>query len=214
MVDAATVEVLGSAVETVAIVAAGLWAAWTFHKLQAIRAAEADIANSLRAADKSAAETRELERRLLGQQPDLDVAFSEVAQHGVPDGEGRYLAVTVTLRNRGTRNLTVDFDRAALTVARYDVTQRRLDHMLDVYRTGPKYLDERGTVLSDIPYRILRVGQERQMVFLAPVPHPGLHLVQFRGLYSVIPFDEEEPDGAQPFPIQAVQQRVVPVTPD
>jgi hypothetical protein len=211
MTDAATFDLIRSAVETLAIVGGGLWAVWTFHKLQSVRAAEAKIANSQRDADKSATETRESERRLLSQQPDLDVAFSEIAEHLWPEIEDRgfFLTVAISLRNRGTRNLAVDFDQAAFTVARYDLTCKSLDHMLDVYRTGAHILGERGNELLDVPYRILRVGQERQMAFLAPIPHAGLYLVQFRALYYMIPFDNEESDGAQPVPIQAVQQRVL-----
>jgi hypothetical protein len=111
MVTAANVDTIKSLVETIALAASGLWIAWTFHKLQSVRAAEAKIQNDLRAADKSTVEIREAERRLLSQQPNLEIAFTEVLEHRAPDGR-RYLAVTVELQNSGARNLKVEFDQA------------------------------------------------------------------------------------------------------
>jgi len=50
----------------VGLVAGGLWAAWTFQKLQRVRAAELAL-------QKSSIEQEELRTRLLRQQPQLDI---------------------------------------------------------------------------------------------------------------------------------------------
>ena len=60
--------------------------------------------NDLRAADKCTVEIREAERRLLSQQPNLEIAFTEVLEHRAPDGR-RYLVVTVESQNSDARNL-------------------------------------------------------------------------------------------------------------
>jgi hypothetical protein len=190
---------------------AGRWIAWTFHKLQSVRAAETKIQNDLRAADKSTVEIREAERRLLSQQPNLEIAFTEVLEHRAPDGR-RYLAVTVELQNSGARNLKVEFDQATLTVARYELADNHLRRLVDVYSTGVRYLSHRMDQLSDLPWRILRAGQERRVSFLAPVPSPGLYLVQFRALYGMLPFHNEPQEVRGDDRIQAVQQQVVSMT--
>jgi hypothetical protein len=211
MVTAATVDTIKSFVETIGLAASGLWIAWTFHKLQSVRAAEAKIQNDLRAADKSAVEILEAERRLLSQQPNLEIAFTEVLEHRSPDGRP-YLAVTVELQNSGARNLKVEFDESTLTVARYELADNHLQRVLDVYSTGVRYLSHRKDRLTDLPWRILLAGQQRRVTFLAPVPRPGLYLVQFQALYGMLPFYDEQQETRGDDKIQAVQQQVVSVT--
>jgi hypothetical protein len=101
-----SVDVLKGLAETTAIAVGGLWAAWTFHKLQKVRASEAEV-------NKSLTETQVSERQLVAQEPNLEVEFVEVVEHYVPGAEKGHLAVTIQLSNSGLRNLVVMFDKSA-----------------------------------------------------------------------------------------------------
>lgn len=209
VLDLESVQAVKSIVETIAVVIGGLWIAWTFHKLQSVRASEADISNKLREADKSQAETHEAARRLLSQQPNLEIEFDDFLEHTEEGVEGgSFLGVTLHLRNTGSRNLVVEFDETTLSVARFVLRDRELREMSEVYRTAFRWIAERGTTLVPVEYRILRVGQQRQIVVVAPARTPGLYLVQFRALYYMLPFDSE-PTEEKVFPIQAMQQHLV-----
>jgi hypothetical protein len=132
MVNAAMVAVIQSLVETIAIAVGGLWVAWTFHKLQSVRAAEANLASTLKATEKTSLDAKESERRLLAQQPNLDISIVDLAQHQSPGSEQRHLALGVNLRNLGSRNLSVEFDKATLSVGLYTLSNKGLPEMADV----------------------------------------------------------------------------------
>lgn len=207
------VDAFKSVVETVAIAVSGLWIAWTFHKLQSVKAAEANILNTLRAADKNAAETQEADRRLISEQPSLDIQFLEVVGYRFEEegGGGSFVGLTVELSNLGARNLVVQFEESSLTLARFELGDGNLQKMSNSYRSGVRYLEGRGSRLAELQWRILRAGQRRQIALLAPTPVDGLYLVQFQALYYVLPFDAEKPEEAEVRPIQGMQQRLVRV---
>lgn len=210
--DPSNVEAFKSIVEAVAIAVSGLWIAWTFHRLQSVKAAEANILNNLRTADKNAAETQEADRRLVSQQPSLDIQFLEVVGYSFEESDGgSFIGLTIELSNLGARNLIVQFDKSSLTLARFELSDVNLRKMSNLYRSGVCYFAGHGPRLAELPWRILRTGQRRQIVLLAPTPVDGLYLVQFQALYYVLPFDTEEPEEAQGTPIQGMQQRLVRV---
>jgi hypothetical protein len=201
----ATIDAIKAAVETAAIAVGGLWAAWTFHKLQSVRAADADINNKL-------TEARESERRLLSQQPNLDITFSEIMEQDLPNAEGGSLIVSVEIRNSGLRNLEVLFDQATLGVGRFQIDDAPTTRIVNVHRTGPYYLGPEGDQLWEMPYRIFRAGQHRNCFFLSPVSEPGLYLVQFQAVYRALPFEGEQLPEVEAESIIALEQRIVSIT--
>lgn len=208
----AIVETIASSVDAVGLVVGGLWVAWTFHKLQRVRAAEVDVQKTLADTQKTTAETLELDHRRVSQQPNLEVTFSQMVEHETPESDCTYLAVTTDLLNSGSRNLQVDFSDATMTLARFDLLDRRLRRVSDVHRTGPGYFRDGGDQIAEMPYRILRAGQRRRMVTLLPAPRPGVYLVEFRALYRMLPFEGEDVAGeVDCWVIDAVEQALVAV---
>lgn len=205
-----SVDVLKGLTETIAIAVGGLWAAWTFHKLQRTRASEAEL-------NKSLTETRESERRLAAQEPNLEVEFIDFAEHYVSGTERGYLAVTIQLSNSGLRNLMVTFDESALRVGRLQPGDESSGRLLDIDRAGACQISEHGNKLEPMPFRIFRVGQHRRILLLTRISEPGLYFVQFQVVYQAIAFDTEAPpEIAAPLvsavgPVNAVEQRLVHV---
>lgn len=209
-----SVDVLKGLAETVAIAVGGLWAAWTFHKLQRVRASEADV-------NKSLTETRVSERQLVAQEPNLEIEFVEVVEHYVSEAEKGYLAVTIQLSNSGIRNLAVIFDKSTLQVGRLQPGDDSSMRLLDVNRAGARYFPEHGNKLEPMPPRIFRVGQHRRMLLLARISEPGLYFVQCQVMYYAIMFDTEvspendieahPENAASRVGIWAVEQRLVHV---
>lgn len=198
------INAIRAAVEAIAIAVGGLWVAWTFHKLQSVRAANAEINNNV-------ATARESDRRLLGEQPNLDITFLEIVEQSFPSAGNRSLIVSVELRNSGVRNLEIAFGDATLSVARLQSDGASTRRVLNVNRTSPYYLPERGDRLEALHSRVFRVGQRRTMLFLAPVAEPGPYLVQFQAKYVTLPFEGEQSAEVVPMPILAVEQRIFPV---
>src|SRR5438046_5033025 len=105
-------------VKMAGVVAGGLWAAWTFQKLQKVRAAELENNQKLTEIQKLRTEQEELRMRLLRQQPQLamDLHVTETAS---PIASYKsFLCITVTLNNEGEQNLDVQFGSSALTIGR------------------------------------------------------------------------------------------------
>jgi hypothetical protein len=208
-----SVEPISDLIKVVGLVAGGLWAAWTFHKLQKVRAAELDNNTKLAAIQKSSIEQEELETRLLRQQPQLDIELNVDEKGPVTGTSKSSLCITVTLKNDGEQNLEVEFSPGALTVARvlFDNEGMRAS---EVHRFKPFYfavLSDVDSPISDEPQfmseRILRVGQKRKMAIAAiPVQVPGAYMMQFHAVYRRVPFDGEPPFVEAAVQINAIEQ--------
>jgi hypothetical protein len=160
----------------VALVAGGLWAAWTFHKLQKVRAAELENDKNLAALEKSRIEQEELRLGLIRQQPQLAVEL-HVTETGFPTETYRsLLCVTVILKNDGEQNLRIEFQPATLTVGRM-VVEKEPKQTMDVRRFGPSYFVPESNDPQLLPERILRVGQKRRWFLLRyQLPNPDVTL--------------------------------------
>jgi len=175
--------------KVISTVTIGLWAAWTFHKLQKVRKAELDLEVDAAKIKSEHMVQKETEARLLALQPQLgiDLALTEAP---LPSEQAKScLRVTVTLRNEGTSNLQVEFEGAPLMVGRIVSTgDAKIDHVLpyEHFYLAPKTAKQRRA-----GYRVFRVGQKRQFDFLIPIPEPGAYFVQFAAWYYRIPFDRE-----------------------
>jgi hypothetical protein len=199
-------------IKMVGLVAGGLWAAWTFHKLQRVRAAELENNAKLTAIQKSSIEQEELRTRLLRQQPQLDIQLNVAETAPLTETYKSSLCVTAILKNEGEQNLEVDFLPSALTVGRIVFNKNGMQ-ALDVHRFGPFYFEyiSDDSPLSDEPQfmgpRRLRVGQKRQIALaVLPIQVPGAYIVQFHAVYRKVPFDGEEPFSEVPVEINAIEQ--------
>lgn len=203
-----SLDLISEIAKLVALIGGGLWAAWTFHKLQKVRAAELENNEKLAAIQKSHIEQEELRTRLLRQQPQLAVQL-HVTETGFPTETYRsLLCVTVILKNEGEQNLRIKFAPATLMVGRMVIDQKPKQTM-EVRRFGPSYFVPASDDPQFLHERILRVGQQRQMVLAAiPITEPGCYVIQFDALYGKIPFDGQESSDHDPMLINAMEQTV------
>lgn len=203
-----SLEQISEIIKMVGLVAAGLWAAWTFHELKKVRAAELDNNQKLAAIQKSRIEQEELRMRLLRQQPQLAIQLNVTETASPTEKCKSYLCVTVILKNEGEQNLQVEFDPSALTVGRI-VFEKNGEQTINVHRFGPSYFVAGSDEPQFFPDRILRAGQKRQMALaVLPITEPGGYLVQFHAVYSRVPFDGEKRSHEAPFPIDAIEQTI------
>jgi hypothetical protein len=170
----------------IGLVAGGLWAAWSFHKLQRARGAELENRQKLINIQTSQIEQENLRLQRVRQQPQLAIALSVTETPPLADTSTRFLCVTVTLTNEGEQNTNVVFDDSALTVGRAGKST-----ITDVHRYAPCYFEPHNDKPQAFHERVIKVGQKRQMTLTAPVTEPGLYILQFQAIYFKIPFDDE-----------------------
>jgi hypothetical protein len=209
-----SLEQIADIIKMVGLVAGGLWAAWTFHKLQRVRAAELENNATLVAIQKSSIEQEELRTKLLRQQPQLDIQLDVVEKAPLTDTYKSSLCVTVILKNEGEQNLEVEFFPSALTIGRI-VFDKGGMQVLDVYRFQPISFaaDDDDFPPSDEPHfmgrRRFRVGQKRKIALgVLPIQVPGAYIVQFQTVYERVPFDGEEPFSEGSIQINAIEQTI------
>ena len=205
-----SLEQFSEIIKMLALVSGGLWAAWTFHKLQKVRAAELDNNQKVGQIQKARMEQEELRTRLLRQQPQLAIRLEIAEMASLPETGKSLLCITVTLKNEGEQNLQVSFDDSALTVGRIVFGKNGKQGIGDVHRFAPFYF----TTDSDVPQtfsdRIIRVGQERKMaIAVLPVAEPGAYFVQFNALYGKVSFDGDKSSPKDLAVINAVEQAFV-----
>ena len=205
-------DVTTTLITLVGIATPAVWAAWTFQRLQSVRAAEADLNMKVLSGELTRTEIATAERQRVSEQPNLEISFAEVTEHRHPGTGAGCLAVAVCLRNSGLRNLMVYFDRASLAVGLTEPSGKASNTLHDVFRARPAYLPARGSTLEQMPNRVFRAGQSRQVAFVAPVHAPGIYLLQFEAVYHAVGFEGEPESDEQPWVILAVEQSVVAVT--
>jgi hypothetical protein len=192
------------------LLVAAFWVAWTFHKLQRVRAAQLENEARLAALEKIRLEQEELTAKRLRQQPQLAIQL-EIVEVGTPTETYRsLLCISVVLKNEGEQNLRIEFQPATLTVGRV-VVQGEPELTMGVRRFAPSYFVDGSDDPQFLQERILRVGQQRRMALaVMPVTEPGCYIVQFDALYERIPFDGEAPAAdVVGVPISAVEQAFV-----
>jgi hypothetical protein len=202
-----SIEQISDVVKMIAFVVAGLWAAWTFHKLQRVRAAELDNNMKLVETKKSKIEHEEIETGLLRQQPQLAIRLNVIETTSSAEACKSFLSVTVTLRNEGEQNLKVIFDSSALTLGLIVFDKNSGQMMRHLRRFPPVHFHAESDTESIMACRILRAGQQRQMALaVLPVTEPVAYIVQFHALYCREPFDGEKPSSREPVLIDALEQ--------
>ena len=136
----------------------GLWVAWTFHKLQKVRAA--DLENNERSSRLRASriEQQSSRTKLLAQQPQLSVGLSITEELSRSSSYETLLCVTVTLANEGEQNLEAMFPASPLTVATISFGEGGTPSMNVVLRTRPFYFSDESNDPEAMPNRIFRSG--------------------------------------------------------
>jgi hypothetical protein len=203
-----SLEQVSNTIKMIGLVAGGLWTAWTFHKLQKVRAAEVENDRQLAEIQKSRLEQQEVSTRLLGQQPQLAVELA-VVERQLPAAQPQAcLHITINLKNEGSQNLLIQFDDSALTVGHLILARNGERKLRELQRSGPMYVPVNSDEPEAITERLLRVGQRRQLAFAVPIAKPGAYFIQFSGVYVRCSFDGEETHDTGN-PIYAVEQAIV-----
>ena len=134
-----TVAEIHDLIESVGIAAGGLWAAWTFHKLQKVRTAEIKNRAALQDMRRKRLQEQELKSRMVARQPVLQMGLrilEDVDGHG-----GSSLRITVALSNRGDQNLMIQFNEAFITVGQVAEGKDGKVRMTAVHRLPPWFFN-------------------------------------------------------------------------
>ena len=164
-----------------ALVCGGLWTAWTFHKLQRVRAAQFAI-------EKSRIDQEEGTERLLSRQPQpaIDIKVTETGP--LTKASEHYLSITITVTNQGQLNFDMTFDESTLTVTRMVLESKRIPSVKEIRRMRPVFFQPGTDVMAPLVSRVFRVGARRQIAFAVPITEPGWYFIQFYALYIEVPF--------------------------
>lgn len=200
-------------VEMAALVVGGLWAAWSFHKLQKARGAEVGINVEVATLRKLQLEIENDKRRHLREQPALGIALEAHEVIDASETSGSVLCVTATLKNEGELNLEVMFDESALTVGRLVHDEHHRQSVKDLRRSSHWYLAPDGKKgEAFLAERIFRIGQTRRIPFAVQLRDAGVYLVQFQATYNKVPFDDEKASRREPVAITALEQTIYVAT--
>ena len=192
-------------VKAIALLVSGLWAAWTFQKLQKVRAANLDIIERNSNLRKSKIEQQASRAKLLSQQPQLkvDLLLSEETSRS---GES-LLSVSVALTNQGEQNLMAMFDTDALTIATGATAADGTPSIQVILRTCPFSVSKENDKPQMMRERVFRIGQTRRMaITLLPISEHSTFWIQFRTIYYKIPFDGEKAPSEERVYINAIEQ--------
>jgi hypothetical protein len=202
-----TFEQVSETIKILGLFGSGLWAAWTFQKLQRVRAAELENNQRLSQIRTTQIEHQEVRVRLLRQQPQLAVRLNVTEEASPTDAYKSLLCVSVTLKNEGEQNLRIYFDKSALTVATigFDKDDRQVigrakRYPAPYFKTG----EDEPQIFSE---RIFRAGQMRQLTLaVLPVKEPAVYMLQFHALYEREPYDGEKASRQDTTQIDAIEQ--------
>jgi hypothetical protein len=204
---------LSDLVKLIALLAGGLWAIWTFHKLQRAREAEININVKVASLRKSQLEFESDKRKRLREQPVLAISLAVHEVIGTSGESGSILRVTVILKNEGDLNLDVTFDESALTVGRIVQDEHHRQSVRDVRRACRWWFPPDGNKAEALEDpQVFRIGQARTIPFAVHIATPGVYLVQFQATYQKRPFDDEKPLRHEPVAITAFEQAILIVT--
>jgi hypothetical protein len=190
-----------SILQMIFLAAGGLWALWTFYKLQQARKAEQDY-------QKSRLEQEDIRTNQLRQQPQLAIQLQINEIACFTDMCKSFLCITVKLKNEGEQNLQANFSPTALTVG-HVVFNPDKKQTIAIQRYGSPFFCEDNDVPDLKSYRILKVGQAREIALaVIPVSEPGAYILQFQTVYHKTPFEGEVPPKEDPELIDAIEQTI------
>lgn len=168
-----------SIVMSVAVLAAGVWAYFTFWELGSAQKASADL-------EKARAEIAEIDQRI-AEQLVLSIDLKSDVFGEISDGK-RPVSITATLRNDGKQPL--QFTNTVLRITKLLDDSSDIDPEAIKFHIEPKYLNDKGE-LDVMPRRefigkprLLDVSMVRHISFLVPPLSPGRYLVQIESEFQ------------------------------
>jgi hypothetical protein len=170
--------------KVVGLLAGGLWTVWKFSRLQSARTAELEI--------------KLKQTELLRKQPLIAIDLNVIERILPLESPKSFLYVTVTIKNEGEQNFATTFDGTELTVGRISFGTNGPQTITNICCFGHWYFledeDKSGQVCGiQVPERVFRVGQKRQLPFIVEIAEPGWYLIHFHTEYEWCPFDNEPP---------------------
>jgi hypothetical protein len=167
--------------KVVGLVGAGVWAAWTFHRLQRTRAAEIAINKELAETERASIGNAEARRNLISQQPVMNIEL-HVSEHALATKKCELaLCVEANIRNEGKQDFKLSFDAFALTVARVEPSVDERPVLKNVKHFGAWYFKNSGE-FEPIGDRRFRVGSARRLALATLPVSKGVYLIQFLAL--------------------------------
>jgi hypothetical protein len=165
-------DVIKVALEAVAIVAGGVWAAYTFGSLRQIAKARAEIANTEAARRKTEAELKALdEHARVGAVIEIDLAVTTCR---VAQDPRVFLSVLAEVSNRGNRNAQIEYPPHPFKAYAVQVSaQGELSTTLVASAAVLSSVDPSKHSLK----LLVRAGGRERLPFLVAVPSPGLYLL-------------------------------------
>jgi hypothetical protein len=181
-------------VTTAGIMIGGIWVLYTFWGQHVLQKATLDVA-------KTQQEIRKIEQDSL-QQPVLRITVGP----GVTNGEGYPVSVAAIFRNEG--KLALNFQNVRLSLV-----QLLDDKGLKAERGHPIRIHAKvlgnSDSLSDMPSRILRTGQERNVAFILPKLAAGTYFVELLTEYNGMQIVDGKFEPSSDETIDAVEQTVL-----
>lgn len=198
------VEMVKSLLEACAIVAAGVWATYTFGSLRQIAKARAEIANTEATRRKTEAEVQALsEKAGIGAVIEIELAATPLK---APNDSRLYLSVIAEVSNKGNRNAHIAYPDQLFRV--YAVNSQ---HETAVTHT---FLLAASLVSAVDPTRyaknlLVRAGGREWLPFLVPVPGPGVYLLVLSLPASAAEQEIAKQSGFSPSPWWSAKRYVV-----
>jgi hypothetical protein len=200
MIDPEGFDKLASGIQHVVtaagIVVGGIWVLYTFWGQHVIQKASLDVA-------KTELEIRKIEQDSL-QQPVLHMTI----RTGITSDDGYPISMTALFRNEGKLALSSQDSELSLTQL-LDEKGSEAEKVQPI-RVKAKILESSGT-LSDMPLRVLRAGQERNLAFLIPKLAAGTYFVELRTKYAGMQIINGQFESSSDETIEAIDQTVLRV---
>ena len=182
-----------SIVVAAGLIVGGIWTLYTFSALGVV--------------SRALAERTEIERRSR-EEPVLALDL-KTAPAAAPGKNERLVTIATTFRNDGKRMLNVQFGQSTLLISKLVVDRKGVSTEGQVTKGTPTMLTEEGLV--EVPERLLRAGQSRDIPFVVKVSSPGLYLIQVTANYTGVEDKDGELVASSDVPIRAFTQMITEI---
>lgn len=167
--------VIKSALVSIAVVIGGVWGLFTFRALKETAYRKAQLARLEANLRKTDEEIRQIE--LTNRKQAVLVIAIQPTQVSLPNDTNRYISAVVSIENRGSRNTLLPTSRPPFTVRAVDVEEG--DKL--TFSHEQSYQVRRASNPEEPPPNVIvRSGGVETIPFFCRVKKPGLHLLTFR----------------------------------
>jgi hypothetical protein len=171
-----------SIVLSIAVVAGGLWTAYTF--------------DALNSRDKAKAELREINRKLKEQA--LIEAHISAQQRELPGSNNFNIYIVIELTNKGNRNTKIKLGESPLAVTHFKQIPGTDKSPAPKHYPILTFKDTSHSKLGSLDYTVLRAGRTVRWVAWISADQPGLYLVSFQAELSPEEQEVSIGDGMDP----------------